>query len=310
MTTSPATQNFKSEKPPKKQSILKQFRFTLLVCYVLSLLISFIVITGWTRQEVYAAADQKLTLLVDMVKALRTYVAEDVRPVLLAKNVFHSPAVSSTVATKLVAEHFLAVQPDYYIKVFSDNPLNPENLPQPVEKQLLERFRKDRKLENLVEEGRIQGKTFLVSSKPSLSKAECLKCHGTFEAAPSEIQQQYGNKTGFGYKEDEVVGASVVGVPLGSVNQLVVTRSLMAAAVLTLFFSVIFAVINQLVQRLVLRPVVNITQVALDVSSGNLEREITTNKRDEIGELANAFELMRRSLLTVTNRLRKRGGSE
>jgi len=260
----------------------------------------------WTNHEVHASAHKELGLLVDMVKSARTFIAEDVRPPLLAKNIFHPPAVSSTVATKKIAVHFLKVQPDYYIKVASDNPLNPENLPQPLEEKLLEVFRNNRDLKDLVKEGEIEGKKYLVSSRPSVSKDSCLKCHGTVAAAPTEITDLYKAGTGFGYVSDQVVGASVVGVPLQDVKSLAFQRSMIAFVILTVLFSIIFVLMDRLIQRFIIRPVTHISRLAREISAGALEQEITSNRKDEIGELSQAVELMRRSLVAATNRLRKR----
>lgn len=307
-TTSISSNSFRG-KSPKRRSVLTRFRSTLLICYILSLVISIVAISSWSRYEVYSAANKELNLLVDMVNSIRTYIAEDVRPQMLAQNIFHPPAVSSTVATKYVANHFLEVQPNYYIKTASDNPLNPQNLPEPLEQKLLDRFRIERNLDSLTEEGRIRGKTFLVSSRPSVSKESCLRCHASPQSAPALIRQQYGTESGYDYTTDQVVGVSVVGVPISNIYSLILRRSLVAITALTLLFSIVFIIVSQQVQRFILRPIIYITQIAREISSGNLEQEIVVQQHDEIGELANAFELMRRSLLMATRRLRKQDNS-
>ncbi|MEM9007767.1 MAG: DUF3365 domain-containing protein [Cyanobacteria bacterium P01_F01_bin.86] len=268
-------------------------------------MVSIIAVSSWSHYEVHANANKELTLLVDMVNSIRAYIAEDVRPEMLSQDIFHPPVVSSTVATKHVANHFLKLQPGYYIKTASDNPLNQDNLPEPLEQKLLEQFRADSSSDGLIEEGQIGGKTFLVSSRPSVSKASCLRCHASPSAAPETIRQQYGGESGYGYIENQVVGVSLVGVPLGNIYKLIVQRSVTVIVVLTLLFTAVFIVISRQVQGSILKPIIYITQVVRDISRGNLAREVSVQQRDEIGELANAFELMRRSLLTATKRIRK-----
>ena len=294
-----------SSKISPQKSLLWRFRQILIALYLLTLLLILPGIGIWTNQAVHASANKELGLLVDMVKAARTFIAEDVRPPLLEKNIFHPPAVSSTVATKKISGHFLKVQPDYYIKVASDNPLNPENLPEPLERQILRTFRENRELKDLVREGQIQGKNYLVSSRPSISKDSCLRCHNTAATAPKEITDIYKAGTGFGYVTGNIVGASVVGVPLQDVKSLAFQRSLIAFVILTVLFSLIFILMDQLIQRYIIRPVTHISRLSVEVSEGVLEQEIRSNRKDEIGELAKAVELMRRSLVTATNRLRK-----
>ncbi len=61
------------------------------------------------------------------------------------------------------------------------------------------------------------------------------------------------------------------------------------------------ALMDRLVQRFVLKPVIKMARVARSVSEGLLEEEVSVRSEDEIGELARAVELMRRSLVTATN---------
>jgi methyl-accepting chemotaxis protein len=67
--------------------------------------------------------------------------------------------------------------------------------------------------------------------------------------------------------------------------------------IITVIFSLIFIIINALVKKTILSPITSITEAAIVLSKGDLEREINI-KQDgsEIGELANSFELLRRSL--------------
>ena len=282
-----------------------QFRRVLLLVYVFSLIISIVAISVWTRQEVYTSADRELNLLVDMVKAARTYVAEDVRPYMLPKGIFHPPAVSSTVATKHIAGHFAKSQPEYYIRIVSDNPLNIKNNPTVFEEKILKKFRENRNLENLIVEGLINDKQYLVSSRPSISRDSCLICHGKPEEAPKEIIDAYSTKSGFGYISGEVVGASIVGVPINNVNRIVLVRSLIALGIFSVLFWAIFFIVERLVYLLLLKPIVKISRLARSVSEGNLSQSISSQRKDEIGELVTSFELMRRSLLTASKRLKK-----
>lgn len=94
------------EDVASKKSLLWRFRQILISLYLLTLFIMLPVIGVWTNKEVHATANKELGLMVDMVKSLRTFIAEDVRPPLLEKQIFHPPAVSSTVATKKVSGHF------------------------------------------------------------------------------------------------------------------------------------------------------------------------------------------------------------
>ena len=124
-------------KKSYKGSLTQQFSRILLSLYFISIVISLPLTYLWARNQVYSQAQKELTLLVDMVRSVRNVVREDTRPHFLPQGVFFPPVVSSTVMAKTVASKFVREQPDYYIKIASDNPLNPENLPEPLEKELL-----------------------------------------------------------------------------------------------------------------------------------------------------------------------------
>jgi methyl-accepting chemotaxis protein len=278
-------------------SLIKRFRRSIIWLYVASLAISIPIVYFTTQNQIYAEANKELSLLVDMVASVREYIAKDVRPGLLKANMFESPAISSTVTTGVVAGYFQHKRPDYYIKVVSDNPLNPQNLPETLETEVLAKFRADKDLKEITGPGWIKGKQFLVSSRPSIAHPECMVCHGDPKKAPLPVTSKYGTASGYNYTPDSVVGSIGVGVPLANINSLVMQRGLVVIGIITVVFGIIFIIINQLVKKTILLPIANITEAAMILSKGDVEREIGI-KQDgsEIGELANAIELLRRSL--------------
>jgi HAMP domain-containing protein len=290
----------------KSYSIRTRFNVVLLIVYVSSLLITLSIVYFYTKQEMYNQANQKLTLMVDMVSSVRKYITEDVRPALLKQNVIYPPAISSTVATGHIAVHFKKLQPDYYIKTASDNPLNVANRPEPIEQDLLDDFRKDREQKIIIREGSLRGQDYLFSSHPTVSKAECMVCHSTPEAAPEIIRTQYTSKSGFGYKLDDVVGVSVVGVPLENIKSAVLKRSIAIAMILTSIFTLMLVLVNMTVHKQILKPLDDITAAAQAISKGKLDTPLTVIRNDEIGKLTHAIELMRRSFVKVMERMNRK----
>jgi len=289
----------------KSQSVARTFRKALFVVYLGSLLVSLPVTYFLTKNQVYAQADKELKLLVDMIRSVRNVVREDTRPYFLPKGEFMPVVVSSTVMAKTVAHKFTREQPDYYIRIVSDNPLNTQNVPDGLEKDVLQRLRADTKKKHVVEEGTIKGKQFLISAAPAKASKGCMTCHGKPEEAPKAIVEKYGDKTGYGWKVDDIVGASLVGVPLANVNSLVLQRFLVIFGILTVLFTVILVLLNGLVRRTIIRPIVTITQAAYAISHGKVNQPLVSRRRDEIGDLVNSFELMRRSITVATERMAK-----
>lgn len=285
------------------QSLKKQFNKVLLSLYIISLLLTMPLVYYFSVQEVYDNANKELSLLVDMVRSMRKTISKDIRPELLRQDVLTpATAISSTVFTRHAASHFKKLQPSYYIKVASDNPLNIDNKPLPLEQEILSHFRQYRDEKKLVRKGIIDGKTYLLSSAPSISKPNCMICHDSPDKTPEQIVKTYGKKSGYGYKIGEVVGASFVGVPLDNIHATAVKRGLTLAGILTLLFTLALIMINWLVNKKILTPLTEITETTHAISQGALDRPVKIDSDNEIGELANSIELLRRSLKAMLKR--------
>lgn len=288
-------------------SIVKRFNSALLLLYLLAIVVTTPGIYYVTEAQVNAQAQQELSLLVKMVKSIQGYIAKEMRPYFIQHNLFYSPGFSGIVATSLIARDFIKEQPGYYIKTVSDNPLNPANAPQALEIELMERFRQARGLTQWTQVGVLNGKIMLISAAPKVSKSGCLRCHGSAKGAPEEIRTKYPGFRGYNYQPDEVVGVSIVAVPMENVQALVWKRTSIVLVVLTVLFGVILAVVNLLVRSYLLKPILEITGVAHAISHGTLNKDkrIELDRNDEIGDLARSVELVRRSFEKLMQRMYK-----
>lgn len=292
----------------KRGSIARRFNLSLLLLYFLSIVVSAPLIYYYTRSEVFANANSELRLLGDLVKSIKGYIGEDMRPWFVKNKQFHSAGFSGIVAVSRVAENLKEIQDRYAIRNVSDNPLNPANSPEPLEHELLHAFRGDRGVKTVQREGELGGQLMLVSSAPIVSQPGCLQCHGEPEKVHPEITGQYGRSSGYNYKDGDVVGLELVGVPLADVNALALQRSLMAGGLLTGMFALIFLTINLLVRRNLISPIMEITGAAQAVVKGDLERPLDIQRNDEIGDLARSVELLRRSFAQVMKRFSRTQG--
>lgn len=288
----------------RKVRLVRRFNVALVRIYLLSLLISAPVIYYYTRQQVHEQANEELRLMVDVVKSVQAYIIKDVRPYLMEKRVFYPPAISGIAATSRVAGHLKSLQPRYVIRNASDNPLNPNNNANDLEYSLLERFRADRGLREVVQEGLVEGEPYLVASAPKNTQKGCLRCHGDPQTALREVVNAYGTTSGYNQRVGGVAGVSLVGVPLADVKTLAIERSLYVFAAVTALFALLFTVVNLLIRRLVVRPILDITETARAVSQGDVNRVIITDGEHEISDLAHSFEMMRRSVVAAMKHMR------
>jgi len=284
----------------RKSSISGRFNGVLAILYVLSILFTIPGIYFFSEHSTYQESRTELSLLVDLLKAVRKDVAEDIRPGLIEKDFFYLPAMSGLATTARIGKQFAKLNPNYYVKIASDNPINPINAPEPFEQAVLQKYREGNIRENLIETGSIRGKHYLFAIAPTESKPKCLKCHGNPAKAPLEVVSQYGTNSGYNYKLNDVVGINLVGVPIKDINAIVLQRSLIGVGILTLFFTVVFVTFNVLLRKIVIRPIIDLSNKAVAVSQGDIEQPIQQSPRnDEISVLANAFELMRRSVVVM-----------
>lgn len=293
------------DKDKPRSSVSRTFNKALLIIYVIGVVAVVPIIYLFTRNELYDQANKELRTLVDVVSSVRAIVSEKTRPYFLAKGEFYSPVVSSTVMAKEFASQFERLQAAYLVRMISDNPLNPDNMPRDFEARVLETLRTGEHAKGLIEVGRIRGRNYLISAVPTKVRGDCLLCHGDPAAAPAAITAQYGNDKGFGWKNDEIVGATLVGVPIANLNDAVLKRSLIVIGIITALFAGALIVLNRVVQRTIIRPVLEITEAAKAISQGRGDEPLRSDRLDEIGSLTRAFELMRRSINIANDQILK-----
>jgi HAMP domain-containing protein len=289
-------------------SVARRFNTSLLLLYIFSIGVSAPAIYYFTRTEVFAQANSELRLLGDLVKSIKGYIGKDMRPWFIENKQFHSAGFSGIVAVSLIAKEFKGLQGRYAIRNVSDNPLNPANSPEPFERDLLDDFRADPALTHLQTEGELGGQLMLVASAPIVSQPGCLQCHGAPDKVHPQIRAQFSQNSGYNYKDKDIVGLELVGVPIADVNSLAIQRSLVAVGLLTLLFGLIFITINILVRRNLISPILEITSAAHAVVKGDLDRSLDIQRNDEIGDLARSVELLRRSFSQVMKRFNKTRG--
>jgi methyl-accepting chemotaxis protein len=291
------------QEPVHGGSVSGTFRGALLLIYLVSVLAVIPIIYFLTKDELYTQANKELKLLVDVVSSARAIVKDKTRPYFLAKGEFFSPVVSSTVMAKELASQFHKLQPTYLIRMVSDNPLNSENMPEGLEVGVLDTLRKSDNDKGLIQSGTIQGRNYLISAVPTKVHDDCLMCHGDPSAAPKEVTAKYGTTSGFGWKPGEVIGATLVGVPVADLNSAVLKRSGIVVGIITVLFAGVLIVLNRLVQNNIIQPILRITVAAKAISLGRSNEPLVSDRDDEIGALTRAFELMRRSINIATDQI-------
>ncbi|MEM6423041.1 MAG: DUF3365 domain-containing protein, partial [Pseudomonadota bacterium] len=196
---------------------------------------------------------------------------------------------------------FASVQeefPDYSYKEAALNPINPADLPNDLERAMIEQFRADQSLEELTAVVERDGGTFLTVAYPiTIYQEGCLRCHSTPEAAPPAMVDLYGSENGFGWQIGETVGAQFISAPMSLVEERAKETGMIVVGGMLLAFLIVLIMTNILLSRIVLRPVAKMSSMAEKVSLGDFSvPEYRKPGRDEISSLSVSFNRMRRSL--------------
>ena len=213
------------------------------------------------------------------------------------KNVFVSQSVPAYAATqtfnKLREKH-----PEYAYKEATLNPSNPRNRAVAWEADIVQDFRNNPDHKELIGVRKTPTGDSLYLARPmQIKNPGCLTCHSTVEAAPKTLLAKYGDSNGFGWKLNEIVGARIVSVPMAVPLQKAREAFETFMISLVAVFVVIIIIINIMLRYIVIGPVTEMSEIADQVSKGNMNAaEFSERGKDEIGVLAASFNRMRRSL--------------
>jgi HAMP domain-containing protein len=249
--------------------------------------------------EAIDSSARNARIIIEEASAIRSYTLTDIYPLLDAQlNVQFLP---HTVSAYAAQTNFKLVQkklPEYSYREPALNPTNINDSAIDWEAEIINDFRaRPDQTELTLIRNTPTGK-FLTLTRPLKVGSEgCLRCHSTPEAAPPTMITLYGSKNGFGWKLNEIVAAQVVSIPLSIPLQRAYDNLLLLMAMLGVAFLFILLIVDRLLRSLVVKPVVDISQMASRVSMGEFDiPEYTRSTHDEISSLASSFNRMRRSL--------------
>jgi len=280
--------------------LLTKFNLILLVIFaaggVLISQLAYSFLIGNARREVLEEAQ----LMMASATSVRDYTANDLSP-LLQQNPRHRvhflaetiPFYGATITFSNLRKSY----PDYAYKEAALNPTNPEDRASDWEADIIHDLRDHPNETQKVGERETPNGSALYLANPIKVNHECLECHSTPSAAPTAMLAVYGNANGFGWKNDEIVGAQIISVPM-SVPIAIADRAYHRL----LFFLVLILVVTILaldagVYFFVIRPLKLVSDTADRVSRG--EKDVPPIKfkgKDEIAVVASSFNRMQVSL--------------
>jgi len=277
-------------------------KFNLIVGLVLAVglalasFLSYRVTQDNARDEVVRQA----RLMMQAMTSARDYTSQQVKPLLVKQQEHQESFLPQTVPAFAATETFASIQhryPDYAYKEATLNPTNLRDRAVDWESDVINAFRKQRTLTELVGERDTPTGRSLYLARPMAADMPCLQCHSTPAAAPPAMIRHYGPNNGFGWQPNEVVAAQIVSVPMTVPIQLAdkAFRELVVALAAVFLASLIL--LDVVLLFTVVRPLRSLSAMADQISMGKMDMpELPASGKDEISVLAGSFNRMRRSL--------------
>ena len=246
-------------------------------------------------------------VMMEAALSMRSYTVAQVRPNLavdpdkfLPQSV---PAFGATEIMTLLRKKY----PDYSYKEAALNPTNARNRAVEWEEDILRSFRGNPALGEVTGmRDTPTGRALYLARPMQIKDPSCLSCHTTPDMAPPAMVKIYGQANGFGWKENEIIAAQIVSVPMGlpirNANRAFVTFISSLAVV----FAALFVILNMMLTQLIIEPIAGLSELADQISRGKVDvPELVTNRGDEVSHLSQSFNRMRRSLQKALSLIEK-----
>ncbi len=279
-----------------------KFNLALLLTFALGVVLAGGLSYRLLRENAEAEVLAKARVMMEGALAIRAYTAREINPLLTP--LMTDRFLPQTVAAYAAQTNFRALRQHEEFREYSykEATLNPTNLADRAvdwEADIVHAFRNDTsRREITLTRTTPTGESALILARPlSVNDRGCLYCHGRVEDAPAPMLAIYGSSNGFGWNMNEIIGAQIVSVPMQVPLDRAMNTFWMFTGALLIVFLLVAVLLNILLHRMVIRPVLRIAQTAEEVSLGNSDvPEYDHRSRDEIGSLSASFNRMRRSL--------------
>jgi protein-histidine pros-kinase len=289
-------------------SLRLKFNLSLLAVMALGLAVSGYFLHDLLQKNARDEVLHEAGLIMESALAIRAYTIDHVRPRLQKQleEEFLPQIVPAFAATETLAK-LGKRYPEYSYKEATLNPTNPRNKAEAWEAKVVEAFRSSALTETHGVRATNLGPSLYIARPIKITNGACLACHSEPSAAPASLIRAYGDQGGFGWQLNEVVGAQVVSVPMAvPIKRAQVTFYASLGALVAIFFAM-FVLLNVLLDRLVIKPIVKMAAAADAISVGKFDvGQLDASGTDEVAKLAQSFNRMTTSLVKAMQLLRAR----
>jgi hypothetical protein len=259
-----------------------------------------------SRQAAIRDAKEKGRLIFTTMEAIQANFVAAQRPLLLQvveKDRFYPELMSGAVITRMVWDLLDKKLPGYQFKQAAMDPRWVPNKADDHEAAIIQTFRSSADLKTQEGMTSRKGEPFYYFATRRNAAKGCLQCHSDPATAPKDQLEVYGGERGYGWKEGDVAAAFVVYVPLAAALEEARSNALRLLAVAGAGLALALAAIWLLLDRQVVRPIVELSGRTESISMGRgLEERVRTTATGEIATLAHGLERLRVSIAKLLKR--------
>ena len=280
-------------------SFITKINLAMLMVFIIGLSVAGYIANSILQENAKREVVTQASIMMEGALAIRNYTITEIKPLLIEQleQTFLPQTVPSYAATQNF-DRLREAHPEFIYKEAALNPTNPRNRAVDWESDIIQQFRNNVELKEIIgERNTPTGPSLFLARPMQINDADCLICHSTLDEAPEPLKTLYGTTNGYGWKLNEIVGSQIVSVPLSvplsNANYVFNVFIFSLASI----FVLIFFIINILLRIFVIRPVHRITVIADEISkSGSSKGEFQIKGNDDIAKLSQSFNRMRRSL--------------
>jgi protein-histidine pros-kinase len=280
-------------------SLIVKFNMILLLVFAVALVPAATLTNRLLQANARTQIVQNARIMMQTALATRGYTNKQIKPLLAPRlaDEFLPQSVPAYSATEIF-NNLRESNPEYTYKEATLNPTNPRDRTVDWEADVVNAFRADGTLKEIIgERDGPLGRSLHLARPITITDAGCLTCHTTPEVAPASVVKAYGANNGYGWKLNETVGAQIVSVPMAVPVAMAQTAFKALLATLVGVFVFILVFLNVLLWFVVIRPIRRLSSMADRVSTGDLDvPEVAVGGSDEVAVLAGSFNRMRISL--------------
>jgi len=287
-------------------SLLVKFNLILVLCFGIALVPAHLITRDLLERNARTQVVAQARLMMQTALATRGYTNKQIKPLLAAR--LADEFLPQTVPAYSATEIFNSIRethPEYSYKEATLNPTNPRDRTVDWEADIVNGFRQDKKLKEVVgERDAPLGRALYLARPITITDPACLACHTSPEATPVSMIRKYGTAGGFGWNLNETIGAQIVSVPMAVPLRMATTAHHAMLAALGGIFVLLLILLNLMLWFTIIRPIRLLSRMADAVSTGDLDvPEVRVRSHDEVGVLAGSFNRMRISLVKALKML-------